>query len=72
MTVHEGVCTCPACCPDKWNANLIAQQRMQFPQPSATAQWGVQWTTEQRLEYALVRIDMLEAIIRAHVTLGNK
>ena len=69
---HEGVCTCPACCPGKWDANRIAAQRMaaagQLPPPSM-AVWPQ--TIDFRLEQVIARIDMLEAIIRAHVRLTD-
>ena len=70
---HVGACTCPACCPDKWDANRIASQRLAI---QATAQQSVTmapWpqTMEYQMEVLRVRIDALEAIIKAHVRLAD-
>ena len=67
---HEGACTCPACCPGKWNANQLASQRISMQQTVALPSMSV-WpqTIEFQMEVLRVRIDMLEAIIRAHMPL---
>lgn len=69
MAGEHGVCTCPACCPDKWAANRLARQQMfgtgagiwggsnQFPPPYQA----------QQIADILDRLDQIEAMLRAHI-----
>lgn len=68
---HEGVCTCPACCPDKWEINRLASQRLAIQATTQQSVTMAPWpqTMEYQMEVLRVRIDALEAIIRAHVSI---
>lgn len=66
MASEHGVCTCPACCPDKWAINRMVQTALMNPPMTQT---GVPASGPQSETMAeiLVRLKRIEEILVAHV-----
>lgn len=67
--LHEGACTCPACCPDKWAANKAARQQMQSTGGGMWTGYGPPPPSFQEQQFANImdRLERIEAILSAHI-----
>jgi hypothetical protein len=65
VKAHEGVCTCPLCCPDKWMLNRLVGDRMHSHPLSQT---GMASNDPEigALAEILSRLYRIEAILAAH------
>lgn len=66
MAVHEGVCTCPVCCPAKWDLNLIAARNL-HNQPLSQTGFSSVRPDFAALAEIMARLERIEAILAAHV-----
>lgn len=62
--LHEGACTCPVCCPDKWTMNRLKLSALQ-----GMSQTGIvsRDPSDAAIAEVLARLERIEAIITAHV-----
>jgi len=63
--VHEGTCTCPVCCPDKWAINRMMQNHLH----GVLTQTGIasDKPSDAALAQILARLERIEAILAAHI-----